>query len=90
MHNGNKLYELLINYKFVVLYGFGAWSSTFQQEHRLRVFENRVLRKIFRTQREEQAGDWRKLRNEEHHDLYSPYYSDHMKDFCVAGRIIIQ
>jgi hypothetical protein len=39
--------------------------------HRLRVFENRVLRRIFRLKRDEVTGDWRKLRNEEHHNLYS-------------------
>jgi hypothetical protein len=40
------------------------------EEHRLRVFENRVLRKIFGPKREED-GLWRKLRNYEHHSLYS-------------------
>jgi hypothetical protein len=41
------------------------------QEHRLRVFENRVLRKIFGPKRDEVTGEWRKLHNEEHRDLYS-------------------
>jgi hypothetical protein len=40
-------------------------------EHRLRVFENRVLRRIFRSKRDEVMGWWRKLYNEEFHDLYS-------------------
>jgi hypothetical protein len=41
------------------------------EEHRLRVFENRVLRRIFGPKRDEVAGEWRKLHNEELHDLYS-------------------
>jgi hypothetical protein len=40
-------------------------------EHRLRVFENRVLRRIFGPKRDEVTGDWRKLYNEELHNLYS-------------------
>jgi hypothetical protein len=40
-------------------------------EHSLRVFENRVLRRIFGPERDEVTGDWRKLHNEELHDLYS-------------------
>jgi hypothetical protein len=39
--------------------------------HRLRVFENRVLKRIFEPKRDEVTGEWRKLRNEELHDLYS-------------------
>jgi hypothetical protein len=42
-----------------------------REEHRLRVFENRVLRRIFGPQRDEVAGEWRKLHNEELHNLYS-------------------
>jgi hypothetical protein len=42
-----------------------------REEHRLGVFENRVLRRIFRCRRDEVTGEWRKLRNEELHDLYS-------------------
>jgi hypothetical protein len=53
-----------------VLYGCETWSLTFREEHRLRVFENRVLRKIFGPKREED-GSWRKLHNDELHDLYS-------------------
>jgi hypothetical protein len=41
------------------------------EEHRLRVFENRVLRRIFRPKRNEVTGDWRKIHNEELHNLYS-------------------
>jgi hypothetical protein len=41
------------------------------EEHRLRVFENRVLRRIFGRKRDEVTGEWRKLHSEELHDLYS-------------------
>jgi hypothetical protein len=41
------------------------------EEHRLRVFENRVLRRLFGPKRDEVAGEWRKLHNEELHNLYS-------------------
>jgi hypothetical protein len=44
---------------------------TLREEHRLRVFENRVLRKIFGPRRDEVTGDWRTLYNEELHSLYS-------------------
>jgi hypothetical protein len=55
----------------VVLYGCETWSVTLREEHRLRVFENRVLRRIFEPMRDEVAEEWRKLHNEELHDLYS-------------------
>jgi hypothetical protein len=55
----------------VVLYGCETWSRTLREEHRLTVFENRVLRRIFRPRRNEVTGDWRKLHNEELHNLYS-------------------
>jgi hypothetical protein len=54
----------------VVLYGCETWSLTLREEHKLRVFENRVLRKIFGPKREED-GSWRKLHNDELHNLYS-------------------
>jgi hypothetical protein len=44
---------------------------TLMEKHRLMVFENRVLRRIFEPKREEVAGGWRKLHNEEFHNLYS-------------------
>jgi hypothetical protein len=44
---------------------------TLREEHRLRVFENRVLRRIFGPKRDEVTGYWRKLHNEELHNLYS-------------------
>jgi hypothetical protein len=55
----------------VVLYGCDTWSLTLREEHRLRVFENRVLRRIFAPKRDEVMGGLRKLHNEELHDLYS-------------------
>jgi hypothetical protein len=54
----------------VVLYGCETWSLTLREEHRLRVLENRVLRRIFGPKRDEVTGEWRKLHNEELRDLY--------------------
>jgi hypothetical protein len=51
--------------------GMKLWSLTLGEEHRLRVLENRVLRRIFVKKRDEVTGDWRILRNEELHSLYS-------------------
>jgi hypothetical protein len=62
-----KIYKTVI--LPIVLYGCETWSLTLGEEHRLRVFENRVLR-IFGPKREE-GGSWRKLHNDELHDLYS-------------------
>jgi hypothetical protein len=55
----------------VVLYGCETWSLTLREKHRLRVFENRVLRRIFGLKRDEVTGGWRQLHNEELHNLYS-------------------
>jgi hypothetical protein len=55
----------------VVLYGCETWSLTLREEHRLRVFENRVLRRLFGPKRDEVTGEWRKFHNEELRDLYS-------------------
>jgi hypothetical protein len=49
----------------VVLYGCETWSLTLREERRLRIFENRVLRRIFGLNRDEVTGEWRKLHNEE-------------------------
>jgi len=54
----------------VVLYGCETWSLTLREEHRLRVFENRLLRRIFGPKRDEVTGEWRKLHNEELNNLY--------------------
>jgi hypothetical protein len=63
-----KIYKTIIFP--VVLYGCETWSLTLREEHRLRVFKNRVLRRIFGTKRDGVTGGWRKLHNEELHGLY--------------------
>jgi hypothetical protein len=63
-----KIYKTVI--LLVVLYGCETWALTLREEHRLRVFENKVLWKIFGPKREED-GSWRKLHNDELHSLYS-------------------
>jgi hypothetical protein len=55
----------------VVLYGYETLSLTMREEHRLRVFVNRMLTGIFGPQRDEVTGEWRKLHEEELYDLYS-------------------
>jgi hypothetical protein len=55
----------------VVLYGCETWSCTLKEEHRLRVFVNRVLSRIFGPKREKGAGGWRRLHNEELHNLHA-------------------
>ncbi|KAJ4435418.1 hypothetical protein ANN_18033 [Periplaneta americana] len=55
----------------VVLYGCETWTTTLREEHRLRVSENKILRKIFGAKRDEVTGEWRKLHNTELHALYS-------------------
>jgi hypothetical protein len=55
----------------VILYGYETLSLTLREEHKLRVSENRDLKRIFGSKRDEVTGDWRKLHNEELHNLYS-------------------
>ena len=64
-----KIYRTII--LPVVLYGCETWSLTLREEHRLMVFENRVLRRVFGPKMDEVTGEWRKLHNEELNDLYS-------------------
>jgi hypothetical protein len=64
-----RIYETII--LPVVLYGCETWSLTLRKEHRMGVFENKVLRRTFGLKRDEVTGEWRKLHNEELHDLYS-------------------
>ena len=61
------------NYNLASFFCIGCetWSFTLRKERRLRVFENRVLRRIFEPEREEVTGEWRKLHNEELSGLYS-------------------
>ena len=63
-----KIYRTII--LLVVLYGCETWSLTLREERRLRVFENRVLRRIFGPRKDKITGEWRKLHNEEQNDLY--------------------
>ena len=53
-----------------VLCGCETWSLTLREDRRLRVFENRVLRRVFGPKSDEVTGEWRKLHNEELKDLY--------------------
>jgi hypothetical protein len=61
-----RLYKTIILPVF--LYGCETWTLTLREEHRLGVFENRVLRRIFGPKRDEVTGKWRKLHNEELYD----------------------
>jgi hypothetical protein len=54
-----------------VFYGCETWSLILREEHRVKVFANKMLRRIFGPKRDEMVGGWRKLRNEEFHNLYS-------------------
>jgi hypothetical protein len=64
-----KIYKTII--LIVVLYGCETWSLTLRDKHRLRIFENSVLRRIFGPKRDEVTGGWRKLHDEDLHGLYS-------------------
>jgi hypothetical protein len=64
-----KIYKTII--LPVVLYGCEMWPPTLREEHRWGVFESGVLRRISGPKRDEVMGDWRKLYNEELHNLYS-------------------
>jgi len=57
------MYRIIIF--LVVLYGCETWLLTLREEHRLRVFENKLLRRIFGPKMDEVIGEWRKLHNEE-------------------------
>jgi len=63
-----KIYRTII--LPVVLYGCETWSLTLREERRLRVCENRVLRRVFGPKRDEVTGEWKRLHNEELNDLY--------------------
>ena len=64
-----KIYRTII--LSVVLYGCETWSLTLREKRGLRLFENRVLRRLFGPKRDEVTGEWRKLHNEELNDLHS-------------------
>jgi hypothetical protein len=77
-----KIYRTII--LPVVLYGCETWSHTLREERRLRVFENRVLRRIFVPKGDEVVGEWRKLHNEKLNDLY---YSPSNVQVIISGKI---
>jgi len=64
----NKIYRTII--WPLVVFGCETWLFTLRKERRPRVFENRLLRRIFGPKRDEVRGEWRKLHNEELNDLY--------------------
>jgi hypothetical protein len=78
-------------YKTIILpvlrYGRETESLTLREEHRLRVFENRVLRRIFAPKRDEVTGDWRKLHNGELHNLYPSPTIIRMIEDEMAGHV---
>ena len=59
-----------VNLSFI-LYGYENWSLTLKEEHLLRVFQSRVLRRIFGPKRDKVAGEWRELYNEKLNEMYS-------------------
>jgi len=67
----------------LVLYGCDTWSPTMSEEHRLRVFGNRVLRKIFGPTGYKVTGEWGRWHNETLYDLYSSYI------FVIKSRIMM-
>jgi hypothetical protein len=88
----NTQIHIITNF-LVVLYGCETWSLTLSKEHGLSVFDNRVLRQIFRPKRVVITGDGRKLQNEEPDDLHSspnPELCDrwgmwHGEEKCMQG-----
>jgi hypothetical protein len=73
----------------LVLYWCETWSLTLREEYRLRVFENRVLRRIFGPRRREVTVGWRKLHSKELHDLYSsPSIIRIIKSRRIDGRVM--
>jgi hypothetical protein len=84
-----KIYRTIILPVF--FHGYETWLLILREKHRLRVLENRVLRRIFGLKRDEVTGEWRRVGNEKRNDLYSTkYYSSdeiekHEKGGHVAG-----
>jgi hypothetical protein len=69
----NPIAVIYISYTVIlpVLYGCETWSLPLREERKLRVFENRVMSRVFGRKRDEVTGEWRKLHNEELNGLYS-------------------
>jgi hypothetical protein len=63
-------FAFFLSFIYLIYTLWETWSLTLREEHRLRVFENRVLRGIFGPKRDEVIGGWRKLNNVELHNLY--------------------
>jgi hypothetical protein len=63
--------EMFISVAYMVLHGCETWSLALREKHRVGVLENRVLRRTFGLKRDGMTEEWRKLHNEELHDLYS-------------------
>ena len=66
-----KTYKTIIGLLPVVLYGCETWSLTLREEHRLRVFQYKVLRKILGAKKDEITEEWRMLHKVELHEFYS-------------------
>jgi hypothetical protein len=64
-----QIYKIII--LLVVLCGCETLSLALREKHRLKAFENRLLRRIFGSKRQEIIGDWRKLHNDKLHNLHS-------------------
>jgi hypothetical protein len=79
-----KIYRTII--LPVVLYGCETWSLTLREEYRLRVFESRVLRRIFGTKRDEATGEWRRLRLHDK-ELYALYSSPNIIRVIKSKRL---
>jgi hypothetical protein len=75
-----RIYKTII--LLVVLCGRETWSLTLREEHRLRVFEDKVLRRTFGPKRDEVTGGWRKLHNEELRDLNNQVKKDEVGGAC--------
>ena len=78
LYGGFSIYRTII--LPVVLCGCETWSLTLREERRLRVFENRVLRRVFGPKRDEVTAEWKKLHNEELDDLL-------LTQYCAGGKI---
>ncbi|KAJ4431239.1 hypothetical protein ANN_19836 [Periplaneta americana] len=84
VNSGQPVHSQDSNMSTVFLYGCETWTFTLREEQRLRVFENKVLRKIFVAERDEVTGEWRKLHNAELHALYSsPDIIRNIKSRCL-------
>jgi hypothetical protein len=81
-----KIYRTII--LPVDLYGCETWSITLREERRLRVFENRVLRRIFGPKRDEVIGEWLRPHNKELCDMYSRNIIRVIKSSRWAGHVV--